>query len=287
MQQQRRSWTTRLPAERLELNSRDIDILEALSQYRFLTTTQLSEMFFPSKNFAVRRLRKLYDHGYIDRIHRPVTEGRAELLYALWTKGAQALARKLQVSRKELGWSKNKNQVGTEFLEHELEIGRFHLALEQGCTQRIGCTVTEWKSREELKLRKGSISFGDHMRDRGKTRILIPDSYFVLGTSKGRAHFFLEIDLYTETASKVFKQKMQSYKLYFERGLFQERYGAKNFRVLTIVPNNIRLTSLLQATRELGVGILFWFTISSSISPETIFKDIWRRADRPKESVAL
>ena len=125
------------------------------------------------------------------------------------------------------------------------------------------------------------------MRDKGKTRVLIPDSYFVLSTSKARAHFFLEIDLYTETASKVFKQKMQSYKLYFERRFFQERYDAKNFRVLTIVPNTTRLTSLLQATGTLGMGILFWFTTSSLISSENIFKNIWRRADRPKESVAL
>ena len=125
------------------------------------------------------------------------------------------------------------------------------------------------------------------MGGKGRKRILIPDAYFVLRSQKGRAHFFLEIDLYTESASKTFKQKMQSYKLYFERGLFQERYGAKNFRVLTIVPNNIRLTSLLQATRELGTGILFWFTVSSIVSPDTIFKNIWRRADKPKESVGL
>ena len=159
MQQQRRSWTTRLPAERLELTPRDLEILKALYRYRFLTTTQLTNMFFRSKSFAGRRLRKLYDHGYIDRIYRPVTEGRAELLYALWTRGARALSRKLHISRKDLGWSKNKNKVGTEFLEHELEIGRFHLALEQGCARHSGYVVSEWKSREELKLRKGSISF--------------------------------------------------------------------------------------------------------------------------------
>ncbi|MCH7950968.1 MAG: replication-relaxation family protein, partial [Candidatus Dadabacteria bacterium] len=237
MQEKRRAWTERIPHERLELSPRDIEILRSVYTYRFLTSSQLTKMFFPSKSFADRRLRKLYDHGFLDRIQRPVTEGKCELLYALWTEGARVLSRKIKISREELGWSKSKNRVGGEFLEHELEVTQFRLALEEACRNNNGYSLKEWRNKEELKLKKGNISYGEKIRDRGKSIILIPDAYFVLHTPKGIAHFFLEIDRYTETASKVFRRKMHGYKMYFERGLFRDRFGGKNFRVLTVTTN--------------------------------------------------
>jgi len=287
MQEKRRAWTKRVPIERLELSPRDVEILKSVHKYRFLTSTQLTKMFFKSKSFADRRLRKLYDHGFLDRIQQPVTEGKGELLYSLWTEGARVLSRKLKKSREELGWSKSKNRVRWEFLEHELEIGRLRLALEEACKHQSGYSLEEWKNKEELKFRKGNVAFGEKIRERGRKISIIPDAYFVLSTPKGRGHFFLEIDRYTVTASKVFRNKMTGYKIYFERGLFQERFSARNFRVLTVTINATRLKSLINSTRELGSGIMFWFTTSNMISPETIFKDIWVRADKPGELVAI
>ncbi|MGH7890273.1 MAG: replication-relaxation family protein, partial [Thermodesulfobacteriota bacterium] len=280
-------WTERVPDERLELNPRDIEVLKSVYTYRFLTSTQLTKMFFTSKSFADRRLRKLYDHGFLDRIQRPVTEGKCELLYALWTEGARVLSRKLKTSREELGWSKSKNKVGGEFLEHELEVTRFRLALEEACKNTDGYSLKEWRNKEELKLKKGSISYGEKIRERRKNIILIPDAYFVLNTPKGIAHFFLEIDRYTETASKVFRRKMNGYKIYLERGLFRERFGGKNFRVLSVTTNNTRLTSIVKVTSELGLGIVYWFTTSNVITPETILGEIWIRADMQGDLMAL
>ncbi|MEE9213627.1 MAG: replication-relaxation family protein [Thermodesulfobacteriota bacterium] len=61
----------------------------------------------------------------------------------------------------------------------------------------------------------------EKIRGGGRTITLIPDAYFALKTLKGKAHFFLEVDRNTQTASKAFRQKMKGYKIYFERGLFQ------------------------------------------------------------------
>ena len=85
----------------------------------------------------------------------------------------------------------------------------------------------------------------------------------------------MEIDRYTETASKVFRRKMKGYKIYFERGLFRERFGGKNFRVLTVTTNSTRLKSIIKVTGELGLGIVYWFTTSNVITPETILGEIW------------
>ncbi|MGB7290942.1 MAG: replication-relaxation family protein [Thermodesulfobacteriota bacterium] len=287
MQEKRRAWTERVPVERLELSPRDVEILKSVHMYRFLTSTQLTKMFFKSKSFADRRLRKLYDHGFLDRIQQPVTEGKGELLYSLWTEGARVLSRKLKKSREELGWSKSKNRVRWEFLEHELEIGRFKLALEEACKNRSGYSLIEWRNKEELKFRKGNVAFGEKIRHHGRKISLIPDAYFVLNTPKGKAHFFLEVDRYTVSASKVFKEKIKGYKMYFERGLFQERFGAKNFRVLTVTTNSTRLKSLIKAVSDVGLGIIFWFTISKMISPERIFNEIWVRTDKPKGIIKI
>ncbi|MEE9213626.1 MAG: replication-relaxation family protein [Thermodesulfobacteriota bacterium] len=93
-------------------------------------------------------------------MHKLLTEGRAEFLYALWTEGTRVLARKLHVSKEELGWSKSKNRVKWEFLEHELEVARFRLSLEEACKSNSGFSLDEWKNKEELKLKKGNISIG-------------------------------------------------------------------------------------------------------------------------------
>src|SRR5882724_3138213 len=98
-EEKRRAWTERCANERLEIGPRDIEILKAVHKYRFLTSTQLTQMFFKSKSFADRRLRKLYDHGFLDRIQRPAAEGKSELLYALWTEGARIIAYGLGVSK--------------------------------------------------------------------------------------------------------------------------------------------------------------------------------------------
>lgn len=287
MQERRRAWTVRVPEERLELNPRDMEILQSVYTYRFLTSTQLAKMFFSSKSFAYRRLRKLYDHGFLDRIQRPVTEGKSELLYSLWTEGARVLSKKLNMSRQELGWSKSKNRVRGEFLEHELEVTRFRLAIEEACKNNEGYSLMEWRNKEELKFKKGNISYGEKVRERGKNIILIPDAYFVLQTPKGTAHFFLEIDRDTETASKVFKRKMKGYKMYFERGLFRKRFGGKNFRVLTVTTNSMRLTSLVKVTGEFGLGIVYWFATSNVITPEKILGEIWIRADTQRKLIAF
>ena len=156
MQEKRRAWTERIPHERLELSPRDIEILSSVYTYRFLTSSQLTKMFFPSKSFADRRLRKLYDHGFLDRIQRPVTEGKCELLYALWTEGARVLSRKIKISREELGWSKSKNRVGGEFLEHELEVTQFRLALRKRAEITTATHLRNGATKRSLSLKKGT-----------------------------------------------------------------------------------------------------------------------------------
>ena len=48
-----------------------------------------------------------------------------------------------------------------------------------------------------------------------------------------------------------------------------------------------RLKSIMKVTRELGLGIMYWFTTSNVISPETILREIWIRADAQEELMVI
>ena len=51
----------------LRLTPRDIAVLDAVDTYRVLRRDQIQTLFFPSKNTANERLKRLYHHGYLAR----------------------------------------------------------------------------------------------------------------------------------------------------------------------------------------------------------------------------
>ena len=270
----RKRWTERTPSGRLEVSQRDLDLLETLNRYRFLPTSLLTDRFFTSKSFADRRLRKLYDQGIVDRILRPVAEGRPELIYTLDFTGARLLAREKGISPGELEWSKSKRQASTRFLDHELELNRFHFLLESAASETAGYTIEEW-------LERGSLP------NWPSTARPVPDAYFRLLTPRGTAHFFLEVDLGSEAASSVFKKKLEAYRVYGESGAFRQEFKGEYFRVLITVPNDTRLKTLKLVSASVGTAILFRFATQAEIRKDTILDPVWRRSDQPNQLFGL
>lgn len=270
----RNRWTERTPTGRLEVSQRDMDLLKTLHRYRFLPTSLLMDRFFTSKSFADRRLRKLYDHGLVDRILRPVAEGRAELIYTLGSAGARLLAREKGISTGELKWSKSKRQASTRFLDHELEVNRFHFLLESVVAQTPGYCLEEWLERESLPQAPSASR-------------PVPDAYFRLLTPRGTAHFFLEVDLGNEAASSVFKKKLSSYRFYIESGCFRQDFKGEFFRVLTTVPNEVRLMTLKLVAASVGMAIIFGFAIQGDIRTDTILGPLWRCPDLPEKRFSV
>jgi hypothetical protein len=116
---------------------------------------------------------------------------------------------------------------------------------------------------------------------------LIPDSYFVLQTPKGRAHFFLEVDRSQETLG-VFKSKVLAYAAYHATGGYERRYGSKSMRVITVTTSKRRLDNLKQATEEVGGKRRFWFSLLSDLTPETILNNpVWSVAGEQQSSVLI
>ncbi len=56
----------------LRITARDIEVLEALASYRFLSTPQLQVLFFPSMSATSARMRKLCAAGLAVKVTMPV-----------------------------------------------------------------------------------------------------------------------------------------------------------------------------------------------------------------------
>lgn len=268
--QKRRNWNQRVPQGQLKIEPRDIEILKTLLDYRFLTSSQIQRIFFSSKSFADRRLRNLYDHGMLERIVRPVTQGKAELLYAIGSEGARQLSVHLDIPRDKLGWSRKGNSVKPEFIQHQLDLNSLRLAIEEVIEKSSDYTLLTWESNLKINVKQ--------------RKNLIPDAYFALSTPRGNTFFFLELDRATETATGKFRKKIENYQIMRERGEFKKQFGRENFRVLIVTTSETRLKSLLGIFKNMRLKILFWLTTVDLILSETLLGNIWLRADKPELS---
>ena len=282
----RRNRTQRTKKTRLVLTERDREIVRALFRFRFLTSRQLADMFFTSKSKADRRLRELFDHGFLDRIDRPTTGGRAELIYAIWKEGAKLLSAEQEMQKADLPWKPSKNKVRPERLQHELDIVSVHLAVDSSVIATPGVSWLFWQDRQEIVSRKSWELLNTGSSKTGRLK-LIPDAFFGLQMPKGRTVFFLELDRGTE-APRVFRDKLLVYQLAFERGLVQKATGLRAFRVLTVTPEERRLQALLKLATAMRHPLLFWFTTIDMIEVADILSgEAWRTARTSNKPIIL
>jgi hypothetical protein len=280
----RRSRFVRTPEESpMIVQERDMEILKALYDYRFLTTSQVTGLFFSSRSKALRRLRQLYDNGFVARIFRPVVVGSAEIIYCLDTQGVNALARRLGVDRGEINWSRRSfSRLKSLFLDHALTVNQFRVAIQVAASDSPDAALLFWKYDNELQTKnERGILISDRVADpEDPTRRIrvTPDAFLGLSTARGKAYFFLEADLGTED-NYQFKKKMQGYLKYYTDGHYRQKYGHRAFRVLTTTTTG-RLPNLLRTTQRAildgRLQAMFYFADQEDINPDSIFAPIWR-----------
>ncbi len=260
----------------MRLTERDLEVLQAVYAYDVLTTQQLQTLFFPSAHTAYARLSLLYHHGLLERrfLGLYADKMNSPILYVLDKRGAEVL----QGQRgSEVEWSKRTKAVTITFLEHTLAINQVRVAVAKACQENAGFELIRWQGENELK--------GDYERvtirsDSGRSVnvSLIPDSYFVVQTPKGVAHFFLELDRGTMT-TKRFKTKILAYQAYYGSGAYQRRYETRSLRVLTVTTSVPRAEHLKQLTEQAGGKQRYWFTTLEQIAPVTVLATpIWQVA---------
>ncbi len=251
---------------RMRLTERDVDILEAVHQYRVLRQDQIQTLFFGTKAAAQRVLVRLYDHGFLERKFLPVLYGRSPTLYVLDKRGADVL--RSERGYEDLIWYSSNKDLKTDFIEHTTAINDFRLSVVVSARKQ-GLELITWASESQLKSDYDRVRIGN-----GKRPVsLIPDSYFAVSTPAGKAHFFVEIDRGTETLDR-FRQKVRAYVAYYESGGYEKRYGTRSIRILTVATGEGRLANLraatAQVTGETGGRRRFWFALASNLTPETV-----------------
>jgi len=122
----------------IKLTDRDREILCHVHRYRFLRSDHLASLTAGSPQQMLRRLQRLFHHGYLDRPRCQLDyyqSGSRRMAYGLGNKGAAWVKRALSSSFRQLHWPR-KSHVGRLFLEHALLTSDIMVAIELACRQR-------------------------------------------------------------------------------------------------------------------------------------------------------
>ena len=266
----------------MQIQERDIEVLNALYSYRLLTTGQIATLFFPAKKRAERRLRQLFDAELVERIFRPVIRGTAEVIYILDRDGVSLLAEEMGLDRGEINMARKRaKSLKPFFLDHFIEVNQFRLCVALAAPSHQ-CELLFWKYDHELQNRnEQGVLISDRVVDPenpgGEKIPVTPDGFFGLETPRGKAYFFVEVDRGTMDNPR-FLRKMRGYARYWLDGVYQEKWGYKMFRVLTSTTTR-RVANLLHTTSQLSEKQLlpiFHFTDRGNLTPAQIFEAIWR-----------
>lgn len=276
------------------LTQRDIAILEALYQYRVMTSTQIETLLFPTTTTHAQarlRLRLLFQHGYVyraEQLHRR-SDATKPFLYFLDARGAAELAALYGCIVKDLDWSRTDRAIGPLHVAHLLLTQDIRIAITRSAIA-FGCTVAEWRDEKTLR-RAHHDDLVTFTRANGETHTtqVIPDGFFRLEwpnpmspSRKRSIHRCIEIDRATVTGratsehNRAWDKKVLAYLAWHKSGMYQARYRTQALGILTITTGEERLSNLKRITEEAGARERFWFTCLSRLAGADILLDaLW------------
>lgn len=261
----------------IRITERDLDVLEMVAACRVLTTEHIQALFFPSMHQTYARLRALYDHALLDRQFRGlyIDKMNSPIMYVIDKQGVELL----QTTRNpNISWNPDRKDVSQNFLDHALAINDVRVAATIACREHPDFTLLEWRGESEMKADYDYVTIQPRPNSAPKRASLIPDSYFVIDTPRGKANCFLELDRGTESLPR-FREKILIYQAYYRSGMYQKRYGATGMRLLTVTTSEERAKNLKALAEEVGVGNRFWFTSLQQVQADTILlAPIWQVA---------
>ena len=260
------------------MQPRDYEIVRTVSEHRVISSDDLQLLIPGSDQMILRRLQKLFHHGYLDRPKSQRELKNAPMVYALGQQGAELVARE-SGSRPSVDWSEKNRQMGRQHLEHALMASRFQTALRHAAKIDQAVDIERWQG-------DGTVRTSAHIEhEDGTERIPVaPDAYFVLrvwdADAASRIHVFLEADRSTMTLAR-FVTKLRGYFAFWRSGQAEEKFGMKNFLVVTTTTSKARAEHLLEACRQVSDrGLrMFLFGTEADYQPASravILDPIWR-----------
>lgn len=286
----------------MELTARDAEILRVVNRHRFLRSHQIADLVTGSRQQVLRRLQKLYHHGYVERptcqLDYYQRAGSRSIAYGLASRGAAHLRRTDNISFSRLDWTSRNRAVKRLFLEHALMVSDFMVSLEIACRKRDDVRLL---IEDEIPLpaatHKERDPFHWTVAVSGKEKLrVIPDRVFALEFADERERIlcFLEADRGTMPIHRLrhdassFERKFAAYEAAWTQGIPRSRFGYSRVRVLTVTNSQERVSNLCKsgAGFRRGRGI-FLFAYADSLLTSTDLLDFrWQTIENDAKSLA-
>jgi len=286
--------------------SKDVEILTSLAEYRCLSIPQLAALHFSSLQTARTARGRLDRDGLVEPVHRGYGKkpGRPDFLLALSEGGINRLKdeRILPNSLK----SKTVSCPGSNFIEHQLLLNWvcIHVRRLGNESDDLGTGFFLSNSKHLSCNADRTFSIADKVTSNGLGSdpiSFIPDGVFCIESIAQRKAllFFVEIDMATETVSSSkmdsndFHQKIKNYQAYFRTNGYKRyekgwRRKFKGFRLLVVTNTSSRMESLCRLVEGLPPSDFVWLTHESLLLDHGISGKIWTRGgrlDSPPESI--
>lgn len=221
------------------LSERDWGILHFLHQHRYATTEQVRRAFFvehanlaAATHACVRVLGRLVTQRILTRLERRVggaRRGSAGYIWCLDTIGDR-------LTRAEGGSRKRMLEPSLAFLTHTLAVTEIHVQLQEAAmTGAFQLTTVQVETE----------AWRDYVAPSGARSILKPDLMVTLSSDAYDDHWYIEIDLGTESLP-VLLRKCWAYEDYRRTGRAQAEHGVFP-RVLWVLPTTARVERLRTA----------------------------------------
>ena len=273
-----------------QIMDRDLEVVQSIYQHRYLTSSQVQALHFPSATTRNRRLQRLIEHGFI----KPFSISNvADRLFKITRKGAQVVASYQGVDIEDLHWNPNTATPSDHFfMRHFVAVNDYRLALTQAEAPngvRLRGFIPEyWGTKHQSgRVIKYLRDRTNNMFDPGQQISHTPDAVFCMDIAGKSALFFLEIDRGTETLSnpgKGFLKMIRFYLSYLKSRDYRryaEDFGVDFdlFRMLIVTTSQARTKNMKQACLTLPTsvhkGLRFLWCTHEAVRPETIYHDLW------------
>jgi protein involved in plasmid replication-relaxation len=270
-----------------KLTQRDISVIKDVCNYRYLSTSQLKRLHFPSDDVTWRRLKILSDRKLIKSFTAPSIP---EFIYHLDKKGAELIACELEIEVEEVWPRRTNHPKDYFFMRHFLAINDFWILLKQTCPKHdieLFKFVPEYhgeKTKEGYVKRAIRLDF----LFKGHT----PDAIFSLRKNGKAALFFLEIDRGNEVVSDPERGLLKAiifYLNYWTSEKWQQHtpfFGGefKTFRTLIITTSKERIKHIREVTtnypfHDSHAKRFVWTTPDSQVTEDWLFESIWQSLD--------
>ena len=247
----------------LVLQPRDRQLLQSVYRHRYLLAEHVRQLHFPKASLRVaqQRLRRLWEHCYLDRLFLPLSgNGRVTLsppLYSLAIEGARVVGADLNIPPAHIPHTPRQNARGYATLLHHLVATDLLVAAECCNTENLRVvTMRETAMRQALVAARQS--------GRWRASAIIPDGALTLfprGNVGGMTFYVEVVRASVKCGNALMAKKFCDYANLHHRGYFQTVFGHNRVRAILILTTSPkRAEHFRQMAAKLPYGRnLFWF----------------------------